>query len=183
MRPTFSFAPGFHFDGGWSDRLLVAEGDGWRAVHEDELPTVVAQAANGGGAVALFVLPAHLRQKFWDMLSAQAAEGTGDFLAFADEVREFLAFKELPPPGDAVFELVVQEAGGEVDATGLWALVNFGDDPLLLAWPGLRLRLGAGEGCRFDASLAPAVLPPDDEPNAIVVIRTGAAAQDLLLEG
>jgi hypothetical protein len=182
MRPTFAIAPGFHFGGGWSDRLLVAEGENWRAAREDEIAGLVVQAPGASGAALLFVTPAHLRAKFWDMLSEQAEEGTGDFLVFADDTRQFLAFKELPPPADAVFELVVQDEDGAVDTAGLWALANFGDDPLVLDWPGVRLRLGAGEGCRIDAGFPPGVVPPADEQNVMVVIRTGEAAQQSLLE-
>lgn len=183
MRPTFAIARDFHFGGGWGDRLLVAEGDGWRAPHEEEIATLMAQVPDADRAALLFVTPAHLRASFWAMLSEQAAEGTGDFVTFSDDMRQFLAFKELSPPADAVFELLVQDAGGEVDAAGLWALINFGDDPVLLAWPGVRLRLSLGEGCRIDADLPPGVVPPAEEPNVLVAIRTGAAAQDLLLDG
>ena len=120
------------------------------------------------------------------MLSEQAAEGDGDFVAFADEMRRFLAFKELPPPADAVFELLVQDASGQVDASGLWALVNLGEEPVVLAWPELRLRLSPGEGCRVAAGLPPDVVPPaeePEEPNVLVAIRSGPAARSLPLDG
>jgi hypothetical protein len=175
MRPTFAIAPNFQSSGGWADRLLVAEGDGWRAPRADELAALVAEASRTDGAACLFVIPGHLRAKFWAMLSEEATEGTGDFLGFADEMRQFLTFKELPPPADAVFELLVQDAGGEVDTARLWALVNFGDEPLLLAWPGIRLRLDPGEGCRLDAAVLPGVVPPAEEANVVLAIRTGPA--------
>ena len=176
MRPTFAIAPNFQSTGGWMDRLLVPEGDGWRAPREEELAALVAETPRTDGAACLFVIPGHLRAKFWSMLSEEAAEGTGDFVSFADEMRKFLAFKELPPPAEAVFELLVQDAGGEVDTARLWSLVNFGDEPLLLAWPGVRLRLDPGGGCRLNAGLPPGVVPPAEEPNVLLVIRTGPAA-------
>jgi len=175
MRPTFAIAPNFQSDGGWTDRLLVAEGDGWRAPRDDELAALVAETPRTEGTNCLFVIPGHLRARFWAMLSEEAAEGTGDFVDFADEMRQFLAFKDLPPPADAVFELLVQGAGGEVDTAGLWSLINFGDEPVLLAWPAVRLRLNPGEGCLLDAGFPPGVVPPAEEPTVLLAIRTGPA--------
>jgi hypothetical protein len=181
MRPAFAIAPNFHPGGGWSDRLLVAEGGGWRAPREDELVGLVAEAP-GTDAAALFVIPAHMRGRFWDMLGEEAAEGTGDFVTFAADLRQFLAFKELPPPADATFDLLVQDIGGAVDPAGLWGLINFGDEPLLLDWPEVRLRLGPGEGCRLVPRSSPGVVAPADEPNVMVAIRTGPAAQSSPLQ-
>ena len=178
MRPTFAIAANFQMSGGWADRLLVAAGGGWRAPREDELAALVAETPQADGVACLFVIPGHLRAKFWAMLGEEAAEGTGDFVSFADEMRRFLAFKELPPPADAVFELLVQDVGGEVDAARLWSLVNFGEEPLLLAWSGVRLRLNPGEGCRLDAGLLSGVLPPVEDPTVLLAIRTGPAADD-----
>ena len=175
MRPTFAIAANFQIGGGWMDRLLVTEGDGWRAPREDELAALVAETPHADGVACLFVIPGHLRAKFWTMLDQEAAEGSGDFVSFAGEMRQFLAFKELPPPADAVFELLVQDVGGEVDTARLWSLVNFGDEPLLLAWPGVRLRLGPGGGCLLDAGFPPGVVPPAEEPNALLAIRIGPA--------
>jgi hypothetical protein len=177
MRPAFAIASNFHVDGGWLDRLLVAASEGWRAPREDELAALLAEAPGTDGAALLFAIPAHMRERFWEMLGEQAAEGTGDFVAFADEVRQFLAFKELPPPSDALFELLAQNAGGKVDAAGLWSLINFGDEPLLLDWPGVRLRVGPGEGCRIDPDCPPGIVPPAEEPNVMVAIRQGSAAE------
>jgi hypothetical protein len=176
MRPAFAIASAFHLGGNWLDRLRVAEGEGWRAPREDELAALVADAS-GPDAALLVTVPAHMRASFWEMLGEEAAEGTGDFVTFAAVLREFLEFKELPPPRDAVFDLMVQDVGGAVDPTGLWALVNFGDEPLLLDWPGVRLRLGPGEGCRIAAGIPPSVASPTDDPNVIVAIRHDPAAE------
>ena len=175
MRPAFAVAPNFHLLAGWSDRLLVAEVAGWRGPRDGELAGLVAQESQTDGAVLLFTVPAHMRGRFWDMLGEQAAEGTGDFVAFAGDVRQFLDFKALPPPGDAVFDLLVQDAGGTVEITALWGLVNFGEEPLLLEWPDVRLRLDPGEGCRIDPANPPSIVPPE-EPNVMMAIRLGAAA-------
>jgi hypothetical protein len=177
MRPTFATAPNFQ-GSGWTDRLLVAEGAGWRAPRADELAALVAEEPRTDGAAWLFAIPQHLRAKFWDMLGEEAAEGTGDFVAFADAVRQFLAFKELPPPAEAVFELLVQDVGAEVNTARLWALVNFSDEPVLLAWPGVRLSLLPGAGCRLDTGFPPGVVPPAEEPAALLAIRTGPVADE-----
>jgi hypothetical protein len=178
MRPAFAVAPNFHVSGGWSDRLLVAGGAGWRTPREDELSPLVAQAPVADGAVLLFMMPAHMRARFWAMLNEQAAEGTGDFIGFSADMRQFLTFKELPPPDDLAFELLVQDAGGQVDAAGFWGLVNFGEEPLLLGWPDVRLRLDPGQGCRFGPPAHPAVVLPVEEPNVMLAIRRGSAAED-----
>lgn len=178
MRPTFAIAPNFQSGEGWMDRLLVAEGDGWRAPRAEELAALVAAEPRTGGAACLFMIPQHLRSRFWAMLGDEADEGTGDFVGFADEVRRFLTFKELPPPPEAVFELLVQDVGGEVNTAGLWSLINFSEEPALLAWPGVRLKLSPGAGCRLDAGFPPGVVPPTEEPAALLVIRSGPAADD-----
>jgi hypothetical protein len=175
MRPAFAIASNFHLDGGWSDRLLVPGSEGWRTPREDELGTLVAEP--GADAAWLFVIPAHMRTRFWDMLGEEAAEGSGDFITFAADLRQFLAFKELPPPADATFDLLVQDVGGAVDPAGVWGVVNFSDDALLLDWPSVRLRLGVGEGCRIDPRSPPGIVPPAEEPNVMVTIRHASAAE------
>ena len=178
MRPAFAIAPNFHLTGGWSDRLLVGGHEGWRTPHDGEVAALATQAPGTDPAALLFAIPAHMRNRFWDMLGEEAAEGTGDFVTFAADLRQFLVFKELPPPADAVFDLVVQDVGAAVDPAGLWGLVNFSDDPLLLEWQDVRLRLDAGEGCRVDATSPPSVVAHTEEPNVMVVIRAGPAAED-----
>lgn len=177
MRLAFAVAPNFHLENGWPDRLLVAETQGWRAPREDELAVLVAETPDSEATAQLFVIPAHMRARFWDMLGEEAAEGSGDFVTFAADLRQFLAFKDLPPPADVTFDLLVQDAGGAVDPAGLWGLINFGDDPVLLEWPDVRLRLGSGEGCHIDPRTAPGVVPPTEEPHVMVTIRQDATAE------
>jgi hypothetical protein len=98
-----------------------------------------------------------------------------DFGAFAAEVGRFLAFKELPPPERAVFELVLRAAGGKVEPRDLWAVVNLDDDPVVVGLPGLRLRLGAGEGARFPEGVAAELLPSEgDTPDVLLLVRRSA---------
>ena len=73
-------------------------------------------------------------------------------------------------------ELLVQDAAGTVKTDDVWALINFGEEPVLLAWPQLHLRLVPGEGCRMNAGLPPDVVPPPkDELNVLLAIRLGPA--------
>ncbi len=176
MKASFSIAPNFQCKGSWKDRLLVAEGSGWRAPHDGELAgmTLTAPGDSDGVSSFLFNVPAHLRARFWAMLDEEAAEGAGDFVQFAEDLAGFLAFKDLPPPKDSVSELLIQDTAGKVETGDIWALINFGEEPVLLAWPQTRLKLSPGEGCRLTAGPAPAVEPPpEDELNVLLAIRTG----------
>ncbi len=175
MTAAFAVAPAFHLQGTWSDRLRVAKDGGWGIPDAGELAHLTETPAVDSGTCSLFVMPAHLRTRFWDMLNDEAAEGTGNFESFSDDLADFLAFKELPPPADAVCELLIQDAAGQVTTEGFWALINFGEDPVMLAWPALQLRLNPGEGCRLaQGSPADIVPPAQDELNALVAIRMGA---------
>jgi hypothetical protein len=123
--------------------------------------------------VVLFALPGHLHASFWVMLE-QAGTGAG-FDAFASEVGRFLTFKQFPPPERAVFELVLNGAGGKVEPHGLWAVVNLGDDPVMVGVPGLRVRLGAGEGARLPEEVVAEVIPPEREtPDVLLLVRRPA---------
>ena len=105
------------------------------------------------------------------------AAGAGDFVQFSDDLAEFLTFKDLSPPKDSVCELLVQDASGTVSTDDVWALMNFGEEPIRLAWPQLQLRLAPGEGCRMAVGMPPDVVPPlKDELNLMLVIRQTLAA-------
>jgi hypothetical protein len=177
VKARFAVAPNFHFSGSWKDRLLVAEGSGWRAPHDDELASLALTTPGSDPACCcLFSVPAHMRNRFWAMLNQEVAEGTGNFDDFSGELASFLKFKELPPPGDVVCELLVQDAAGKVEAGDVWALINFADEPVLLAWPQLQLRLGPAEGCRMVVGMPPDVVPPPpDEMNVLLAMRLGPA--------
>src|SRR5690242_16190437 len=108
-----ALAPNFHLPGVLAERLLVADRGGWRAPSEDERAAITPPDVTGAepsGLVLLFALPRHLRSSFWALLEQD--ETRGDFGAFAAEVGRFLTFKQLPPPPQAVVELVLQGAGG-----------------------------------------------------------------------
>ncbi len=106
MNAPFVVAPNFQCKGSWADRLLVAEADGWRAPNENELAGLTLAAPGDGAACSrLFTVPVHMRTRFWAMLDEEAAQGSGDFSYFSDDLADFLTFKDLPPPKDAVTEI------------------------------------------------------------------------------
>ena len=172
MKAFFAVAPNFQCKGSWTDRLLVPEGAGWRAPHDDELADLTLTKPAGADTSCLFSVPAHMGTRFWAMLNEQGAEGTGDFVTFSEDLAHFLTFKALPPPKESVCELIVQNADGKVETRDVWALINFGEEPVLLAWPQVQLRLIPGEGCRMTAGLPSDVVPPPkDELNVLLAIR------------
>jgi hypothetical protein len=182
VKALFAVAPNFQCKGSWADRLLVAAGDSWRAPDDKELaaltPSTPQDSSLGDGTACfcLFSIPMHMRTRFWAMLDEEAAEGTGDFVNFSDDLAEFLTFKELSPPQDAVCELLLQNEGGKVSTDDVWALVNFGEEPVRLGWPGLQFRLDPGEGLRMAPGSPPDVVPPaNDDVNVLLAIRPASA--------
>lgn len=177
VNPLFAIARGFQCKGSWTDRLLVADGEDWRSPRNEELDSLTLKSPAENDAVcSLFSIPAHMRRRFWSMLNEEVAEGAGDFVGFSDDLAQFLIFKEFSPPKESVCELLVQSPGGKVKTADVWALVNFGEESVLLAWPELRLQLSPGEGCRMTARFPPEVMPPrTDELNALLAIRVRGA--------
>ncbi len=179
MRPRFAIAPNFQCKGSWAERLLVAEGDGWRPPGKDELESLTPEGPSRDetGCCSVISIPLHLRDRFWSMLNDEVAEGTGNFDLFSEDLAEFLTFKRLSLPAETVCELLLQEPGGKVKTDDVWGLMNFGDESILLAWPQLRLRLGPGEGCLIANGLSPDVLPPQGEDlNVLFAIRQAPAS-------
>jgi hypothetical protein len=131
----FVVAPHFHLTLDWPQRVLIGAGvvedegrfiaqQPWRTPTADELSLMVLpldQPISGDALediLCLFQLPEHLLSAWWSLLG-QSAEALGvgqlaGFDAFANQVAEFLAFKELPmPPGvrcDVVVSDVEQQA-------------------------------------------------------------------------
>lgn len=177
MKALFAVAPNFHCTESWKDRLRLAEDSGWRTPNDIELANLtLTKSGNDPGCYCLFSVPAHMRNRFWAMLNEEAAEGIGDFDEFSEDLANFLTFKELPRPNDLVCELLIQSADGNVETGDVWALINFGEEPVLLAWPQLQLRLSPGEGCRMTAGSPSNVMPPPkDELNVLLAIRSGPA--------
>ena len=184
----FAVAPYFHLDIDWPARLslgasveLTDQGPvalpPWRPPSAAELVVLVLDPTRPGareelpGCLCLFVVPAHLRSAFWDVLAQAQANGEvppDGFSAFAAEVARFLAFKQLPLPVGAVFELVVNRPGptAPLAASSLWGLINLGEDAASVVFlkvpagdrpaPGsapVRFQLEPGEGARAPAGL------------------------------
>jgi hypothetical protein len=166
MTTPVAVAPNFHLAHAPEGRLLVADGAAWRPPFEAELSALLPQ----GDPVLLFALPGHLRSSFWEMLEqGQLDAGFGGFVS---EVGRFLAFKQLPPPGCATFELVLHAAGGNVEPRNLWAVINLGEDPVVVGVPGLRVRLETGEGARLPGEVAAEIIPPEgDAPDVLLLVR------------
>jgi hypothetical protein len=165
-RHPVAVARNFHLPDLPGGRLLVADGAGWRKPSAEEM--AVVQPADE--PVLLFALAGHLRASFWAML--EQGETGNHFDAFAAAVGHFLTFKQLPPPERAVFELVLHGPEGGVEPQGLWAVVNLDDDAVVVGVPGLRVRLGAGEGVQFPEGVAAEVLRPAGEgPDVLLLVR------------
>lgn len=159
-------APNFHLPGTVAQRLLGTDCPSADIV----LPSPAREDAQS--LVLLFVLPARLRSMFWETLEQAPGGSAGSFDAITAETAQFLAFKELPPPVRALFELVLQRPAAPFDGRGLWAVVNLSDDVVQLALPGLRLALAAGEGCRLpDGMTAESLSPSGDDPAMLLVVR------------
>jgi hypothetical protein len=209
LRPGFRLvvAPHFHLASDWAGRLSLGAGveqttqgpvacPPWRPVIADELamllpdPTRTTAGAELPGCLCLFVLPAHLRAAFVDLL-AQAPESGAvpveGFGAFAAEIARFLAFKELPVSAGAVFDLVVAQPGpaANLAEAALWGLINLGEDVASVVflnvptgaipaadYPPVRLQLSPGEAVRIPAGM---LLAPGgsegDQPDLWLLIR------------
>ncbi len=128
----FVVAPHFHLTADWPRRLLIGAGvqeaDGcffphpsWRPPTSDEQALLV-RASDGptppeelDACICLFQLPGHLRSGWWKLLE-QGVEVLGKdslpgFDTFANQIDEFLAFKNLPFPEGAQCEVVVSDPG------------------------------------------------------------------------
>jgi hypothetical protein len=174
-------APNFHLAADWDHRLAVAAGfertsaglhlprPPWRLPSSEELALLTAAAGDPDERLCLFHLPGHLRSAFWQLLE-QAGGGAPDELAgfdiFAREAARFLAFKGLPPPEGASFELLLGPPGQPSLFTGparwpaVWAAVNLGEEDALLVLVNLSavaLRRELVERC--PGTEAPAALP------------------------
>jgi hypothetical protein len=173
-------APSFHLSFDGAERLRLAAGverDGsgffpcgaWRPPDERELtmlladPTVPLSPQVLAEAFRLFRLPQHLCAAWWRLLEqAQAAGTTGlkGFDRFTADVAALLAFKEIPVPDEAAFDLILADAGQRSvfrpgsagglafnlpettplpltdlpPGSGLWGAINLGDGPASLLY-------------------------------------------------
>jgi hypothetical protein len=143
----------------WSRRILLgsrargAEDDlacsAWRAADDSEVGVLVDPTPTTPPALddslCLFRLPRHLLDTWWRLLEQAGETGSHrleGFDAFAVEVARFLAFKEIPVPEGARFDLLVTRPGqvavrlegpapggaGPPGCCRLWGAINLGTE-------------------------------------------------------
>jgi hypothetical protein len=215
-RHRFTVAPHFHLPLDWSRRLLIgataeeAKGwfprlDVWRPPTSEELRLLV-RAPDGPtppeeleDCVCLFQLPGHLRSEWWKLLDQGAAvlgkEPLPGFDAFANQMDEFLNFKNLPLPQGARCDVVVTDPAMETGKQGegfegaaspasserLWGGINLADEETSVVLihpesPPVRLTLGPREGCRLPCSgwVVVGFLGSKQEPGVLLLISRGS---------
>jgi hypothetical protein len=123
-------APHFHLPIDWSQRLrlgAIVEEQGcfvpqppWRPANDEELaqlvrdPSLPAAPEDMEASLCLFKIPEHLYSGWWQLLEQSQGLSAGrldGFDTFVSEVGEFLAFKSLPAPERARFDLAVSKPG------------------------------------------------------------------------
>jgi hypothetical protein len=184
-------APSFHLPIDRAERILL--GPDGRAPDDREWDLLIADSAlvrDLADCLCLFQLPRHLLAS-WGRLLEQAertgAERLDGFDTFVADVADFLAFKDLPVPAGAVFELLVNAPGlcsiPQVGRQpGLWGGINLGDEAASLLlnnltpdYPLVRLRIQPGEGFRLPAGglLVDWSTLDKQEPDVLLLIRAG----------
>jgi hypothetical protein len=198
-------APYFQLDADWPGRLSlgarVEQTAGgpvalppWRPAGADDLAVLVLDPTRPTareellGCLCLFVVPVHLRSGFWDLLGRSQERGEippDGYSAFVAEVARFLAFKQLPLPAGAVFDLVVNRPGQPAPLAALWGLINLGEDAASVVllnvspgdipapdYPPVRFWLAPGEGARVPTGM---LLGSDElereQPDVLLLIR------------
>jgi hypothetical protein len=170
-------APSFHLPVDWPRRVLLGpgverEGDGhvarpgWRPPDAAELalllpgPATPIERRRLRDHLCLFRLPRHLLSAWWRVAEGADEGGRLPGLdAFVADVAEFLAFKGLPVPEGAVFDLLVSAPGLRsvrrdgrpglafnvaaatplplAEEAGLWGAINLGDEAAALLFVNL----------------------------------------------
>jgi hypothetical protein len=121
----FCNAPRFHLAPPWAQRLRVNRGmvrtadcwqpdDAWRPATEAELRVLLGEGLSEPPlwekAVAAFVIPAHLRARWWEVAAAGEEEDP-NLEPFARAFAEFAQFKRLPLPPRCSFSVLVTPPG------------------------------------------------------------------------
>ena len=195
-------APSFHLAGDWPERMSLGAGleqtatglvarPPWRLLSEDELavltPNPSMPCEELCNCLCLFVVPVHLRSRFWDLLAQSQehgevpSDGFGDFVA---DVAGFLAFKRMRLPAGAISELVLNRPGptAPLVASSLWGLINLGEDAASLVflnvpvhdipgpdYPPLRFQLAPGEGIQVPAGMLLGSVGPEREHSDVLL--------------
>ncbi|MFO0877971.1 MAG: hypothetical protein U0840_11510 [Gemmataceae bacterium] len=211
LQPGFrlAVAPFFHLDTPWAESLALGVAEPtieglaalppWREATPEERALLVLDPAQPApreilaSCLSLFGVPGHLRSTFWTLL--EQSQGTGQidpaaFDGFAAKVAAFLAFKQLPVPAGAHFELVIRQAEGNVILadSSLWGLINLGEDATSVVflnlpaeqlpgptYPPIRLRLAPGQAVRLPAGMQLVVGGLErEQPDVLLQIRLPA---------
>jgi len=120
-----NYAPRFHSARDWSARLSLNSGveiaagrviprNDWRPPTLEELALLVAADVEPAGTLALFNIPDRLLQRWWELAATEPADadsGSEAFQKFANEILEFLHFKQIPLPPACVLEVVLNAPG------------------------------------------------------------------------
>ena len=209
LQPGYRLAvcPHFHLAEDWSRRVSLGAGIDrtaaglvprlpWRPASDDELalllldPTLPTAREALPDCLGLFVVPSHLRSAFWDLLASAQERGEvprDGFDAFVGEMAGFLAFKQLPTPAGAVFELVVNGPGqtSPLAIAPVWGVINLAEDADAVVfvnlpggdmpppdYPPVRLQIGPGEGLRLPRGgmLVGSDHPAREEPAVLLVV-------------
>jgi hypothetical protein len=205
-------APSFHLPIDWAQRIHLGAGidrdefgfralPPWRTPNEQEMSLLVAGTSDGlPDRLCLFQLPKHLQTAWWKLLDrAQSAgkSGLDGFDGFVAQVADFLAFKDLPVPEGAAFDMVVSQTGQRSDywsSTPLWGGINLGEEAAFLVfvnlpdgadqlttpgseYPPVRVRIEPGEGFRFPVGglLADSWAVDKEGPDIWLMVRAQTA--------
>ncbi len=194
-------APSFHLPIDWRDRIQLGAGvdrgergflprSPWRSPDDRELALLVPGGEpHLADCLCLFRLPQHL-QTAWQHLLERAEEAAlPGFDDFAAAVADFLAFKELPVPEGAVFDVVVSQPGlrsPHWSTPSLWGALNLGETATSLVFLNrsgaaedespVQLRIEPGEGVRLPAGFVGHSCALDEqEPDVWLLIRSPSA--------
>jgi hypothetical protein len=146
-------APRFHIEAAWPERLSLNSGiafddrhvyprTDWRPPSQAELDLLTTSSVDPKDAIQLFSIPDRLRTQWWLLAAESSSEVSLEgpaFRKFANDVHEYLHFKQLPLSSECAFEMILTapgqpstqlDAGGllEQPATVLLGGINFSDE-------------------------------------------------------
>ena len=118
---------------------------------------VIARGANWSEDVCLFLLPEHIRKKWWSLAVRELLpneDASPDFKLFIDSFKSFAHFKGLPILETQYFDVLVRaplepytinDVSTEMDCRN--AVVNLGDESTQVIFDTETILLKTGDGC------------------------------------